>query len=151
MLECTNFGGRTEERYLAPRVLHFGQQQLWWECQELGANEALDRTMPMHYNLKGKELDSASEIGDPKYDGIIRDWSQILSTYSKSSLTKAEDKLVAISGIAKHFQKRLGNDQYVAGLWRGCLAEQLLWKVARCTTYKLSQYRAPSFSVSDIS
>jgi len=28
-----------QERFLSPRILHFGNDQLWWECQELQAYE----------------------------------------------------------------------------------------------------------------
>jgi hypothetical protein len=43
-------------------------------------------------------------------------------------LTYSEDKLVALSGVARHFQPKL-NDQYVAGLWRNELLRQLCWSV----------------------
>lgn len=81
-----------------------------------------------------------------QYEEMITTWSGILHTYCRSSLTRAEDKLVAISGISKHFQILLGNDQYIAGLWRGCLATQLLWYCLSHATSRVHPYRAPSFS-----
>lgn len=48
-------------------------------------------------------------------------WNEkIIGPYTAFSLTKAEDKLVAVSGVAKLWRSRLGND-YVAGLWKRVL------------------------------
>jgi hypothetical protein len=46
--------------------------------------------------------------------------------YSKASLTHTEDKLPALSGLAKVFMLHL-DDQYVAGLWRGDILRGVLW------------------------
>jgi len=48
-------------------------------------------------------------------------WNELEEAYSRMDLTKQSDKLIAISGIAKHMQDVL-NDLYVAGLWESRLA-----------------------------
>jgi len=40
-------------------------------------------------------------------------WERIVEAYTACQLTKAEDKLIALSGIAKHMQPILGNDEYL--------------------------------------
>jgi len=60
---------------------------------------------------------------------ILRFWAEIIYTFSQCQLTREEIKLVALSGIAKAVQKHLSNNQYLAGLWRQELDENLLWLI----------------------
>jgi hypothetical protein len=50
--------------------------------------------------------------------------------YTQCELTK-EDKLLAVSGIARLMHERFG-DEYVAGLWKSLLLGGLCWRVDRC-------------------
>ncbi|KAF1974360.1 hypothetical protein BU23DRAFT_461772 [Bimuria novae-zelandiae CBS 107.79] len=91
-------------------------------------------------------------------------WRRIVEVYSKTAITKSEDKLIALSGIAKLMADKIGGSgspaEYVAGLWKNQLASQLLWKVDpdfdRLTKVFTTQttapesYRAPSFSWASI-
>jgi hypothetical protein len=83
---------------------------------------------------------------------ILDFWAEIIFTFSQCQLTQEEDKLVAMSGIAKVVQKNLLNDQYLAGLWRQALDINLLWYIEnpKYPNGELSrrpkQYRAPSWS-----
>lgn len=70
--------------------------------------------------------------------------------YSRAQLTYSKDKLVAISGIARHFRSII-QDKYVAGLWATNLERQLCWTINReissaGTKEKTALYRAPSWS-----
>jgi hypothetical protein len=77
-------------------------------------------------------------------------WADVLSQYTKGELTKSEDKLVAVSGIAGEMYKHLENkDEYVAGLWKRYLIPGLLWEVDTTSLSRKSRpnnYRAPSWS-----
>ncbi|RDW87873.1 hypothetical protein BP5796_03567 [Coleophoma crateriformis] len=87
-------------------------------------------------------------------------WKRVVETYSKTRLTKATDKLIALAGIAKIMSRRILNgrdEDYVAGMWRDNLESQLLWRVDPAVkkdgTYDfhsdrpgMDEYRAPSFS-----
>src|ERR1700722_7064597 len=55
-------------------------------------------------------------------------WGLVVEMYTKGQLTKENDKLVAIAGVAAMF-KALLDDEYLAGLWRRYLPNQLLWHV----------------------
>lgn len=66
--------------------------------------------------------------------------------YSRCQLTKASDKLVALSGIARHVQAEL-QDTYVAGLWKSNFVESLAWRTqAEIRNSRPKIYRAPSWS-----
>lgn len=62
-------------------------------------------------------------------------WNRVVEDYSKRSMTKEQDKLIAISGLAKDIQPNVhrtqgdGDSRYLAGLWERFLLEQLLWRV----------------------
>ena len=53
-------------------------------------------------------------------------WYGIVKEYSTRSLTKATDRLPALSGLAAKINKKLEDDQYIAGLWREDLERGLL-------------------------
>ncbi|KAF2118166.1 hypothetical protein BDV96DRAFT_488974 [Lophiotrema nucula] len=87
-------------------------------------------------------------------------WKRIVEVYSRTAITKSEDKLVALSGMAGWMARRIGTPAqpatYVAGLWTLHLASQLLWRVEPTfraidgqfehLTVAPDKYRAPSFS-----
>ncbi|KAF4625854.1 hypothetical protein G7Y89_g12310 [Cudoniella acicularis] len=146
-----------QERFLAPRVLHFGFQ-LMWECQELDAAEKYPVGLPEDLKpsacFKSLEEEPRMKPWNGRWEkshshNIV--WNKIMRTYSRTALTKPEDKLIALSGIAKMLQVVM-EDEYIAGMWKRHFAGQLLWRV---DTTPLSngvlasrpkEYRAPSFS-----
>ena len=153
-----------QERWLSPRVLHYGRDQLLWECRELDACETYPDGLPkpLRNALSGFKLDPevsrtlgySGEANATTHDPALlyRDiWNNIVNKYTITSLTKGEDKLVAISGIAKRIQGLL-HDEYLAGLWRRHLPSQLLWEVrdrvrmTRLPSARPRPYRAPSWS-----
>ncbi len=56
------------------------------------------------------------------------EWFQIVEEYSGRQLTRQNDKLVALSGIATRIQQDSGY-HYLAGLWRESLLLDLLWHI----------------------
>ena len=153
-----------QERWLSPRVLHYGRDQLLWECRELDACETYPDGLPkpLRNALSGFKLDPElltpleywrqDDNTESHPDEVHRrTWRSIVDKYSVTSLTKEEDKLVAISGIAKRMQGLL-DDEYLAGLWRKDLPCQLLWWVDNSelvTDLHVARprpYRAPSWS-----
>jgi hypothetical protein len=81
-----------------------------------------------------------------------RGWRNVLNMYCKRSLPKPEDKLPALSNIARHIADKTG-DTYVAGLWRSELIGGLAWQATGYSvgrTSDVSAYRAPSWSWASI-
>ncbi|KAJ0314894.1 hypothetical protein Brms1b_006428 [Colletotrichum noveboracense] len=154
-----------QERLLSPRVLHFGRDQLYWECREHAAAECypdgLPETLRNGVPAKFKRLNPAVPSLDADQEETVdpfayhRIWNSIVRSYSDTRLTKASDKLIALSGIAKDFQTKL-NDTYVVGMWRSTLESSLLWHVSRQSqidgspSVRPEPYHAPTFSWASI-
>jgi hypothetical protein len=89
-------------------------------------------------------------VSSKKTNAIYDAWQHIVSKYSARDLTVAADKFPAISGIASKIRKAT-HTEYLAGLWKGNLASDLLWSASPLTignakSFKLDTWRAPSFS-----
>ena len=135
-----------QERLLSRRVLHFSQQQMFWECHELDACETfpggLEAVLPdIAIGFKNLHSTSTSE------NRLAPQWERVVRSYSKAALTKPSDKIIALAGIATEMESIL-NDNYLAGLWARNLAEQLVWQVVsnKLEASRPSSYRAPSWS-----
>ncbi|KAF4925691.1 hypothetical protein CGCVW01_v003441 [Colletotrichum viniferum] len=154
-----------QERLLSPRVLHFGRDQLYWECRDHAAAECypegLPETLRNGVPAKFKRLNLAVPSSDADPEEAVdpfayhRIWNSIVRSYSDTHLTKASDKLIALSGIAKDFQTKI-NDTYVVGMWYSTLESSLLWHVSRQSqidgspSVRPELYRAPTFSWASI-
>lgn len=148
-----------QERFLAPRTLHFGASQIYWECSKLVACESFPFGMPLEGLVFGNEIAQAKcfviregQKQDEKYwNQFSTFWQNIVSHYSQARLTNEEDKLVAISGVARFCHNRTG-DQYIAGLWKRNLHHHLLWFGVRhvepsaTAATSLKKYIAPTWS-----
>lgn len=55
-------------------------------------------------------------------------WWTIVRAYSSSKLTFPSDKLIVISSFAKAMRTTM-DDEYIIGMWRRNLEEDLLWFV----------------------
>lgn len=159
-----------QERLLSPRVLHFCQDQLAWECRQCDAAECLPLGIS-HFELEGSEVREGARLKalipeeyGPQPIGIDlmqisrathEDWKRIVEKYSTASLTKPQDKLIAIAGIAELLSTRIGKGfTYAAGIWEMYLASQLLWHVndvyedgqLSYPSRRRSEYGLPTFS-----
>lgn len=156
-----------QERLLAPRTLHFAAQQIFWECNEMNACEMYPKELPSTHFLDDQQpsirchrpLFSANagksdeNFGQQPYSA--QDpyfyWSRIVDAYSRCYLTRPEDKLAALSGLASQLQQ-MTKDDYYAGLWSKDLAGQLLWTIVGCVqadgtaSRRPEPYRAPTWS-----
>ncbi|PFH58308.1 hypothetical protein XA68_13889 [Ophiocordyceps unilateralis] len=160
-----------QERLLAPRTLHFGREQVFWECVEAGCCETHPQVvdcfdMSDFYDEKGKEegqelerhqflwkpllaLSYRRHFDDPCTQ-LIHDWYGIAEYYVSRELTRAGDKLVAISGLANDMKNRLrelkpGPHRYLAGFWEDNLITAIGWNVLN-PAERAIDYRAPSWS-----
>jgi len=148
-----------QERFLAPRTLHFASNQLFWECGRVSCCE-------MFPSMGLKDLYLPAFPGSRLKDrvGKVRRWTQwrsIVEHYSRASLTKEKDKLFAMAGLASNYHSSTGST-YLAGLWQEGIEKQLLWSSVHglksrsrqqpesSGNTRPSEYRAPSWSWASI-
>jgi len=139
-------GWAFQERLLAPRVLHFGPDELIWDCNETRECQC-GSVFHLSEDIRKSEFDKAL------HDGTISSqtklgalWRRIVIQYCSLTLTKPSDKFPAIAGIAEVVQ-RSRNSVYLGGVWSDTLALDLLWQAQE--PRKDSQEilgRAPSWS-----
>ncbi|KAI3553894.1 heterokaryon incompatibility protein [Colletotrichum abscissum] len=143
-----------QERFLAPRVLHFGKRQLAWECNELTALEMFPAGLPSFVVPQSKSEILSALIGDqspgePANRHFREAWSFLVGQYSRCELTNETDKLIAFSGVAKMVELYTGNE-YIAGTWKNTLIYDLAWYRTGTDSEKWpsssTSYRAPSWS-----
>ena len=139
-----------QERILAPRTIHFAEDQMFWECNRTIASELHPITIPGSTASRSNcTRDPASEwtLEIPQDCAVIEFWQRLVNDYCRGRLTISSDKLMAISGIAKefHLKGNLKPEEYLAGLWAINLNQQLVWYVPRHGR-RPQLYRAPSWS-----
>ncbi|KAF4344553.1 het domain protein [Fusarium beomiforme] len=147
-------GWAMQERILSPRIIHFAADQLYWECYH-GIQESEDKLLWVGRNINIPKLAhrvkpaNDGKEKEKEVNSLLRYWYVHLvgGDYSRRSLTFSDDKLLAISGVAKTFDNihPLG---YMAGHW--CedddeLVKSLCWKRGG-PGKKSAKYRAPSWS-----
>ena len=109
-----------QERHLARRILHFTEREIFWECCSKApyfACETFPNGAPCFYNERNVLLGGSMLTQMRSIMEIHRLWGDLCEMYSEKKLSKSTDKLVAISGLAKEFQKLLPYDIYFSGLW----------------------------------
>ncbi|KAF5643818.1 heterokaryon incompatibility protein [Fusarium sp. NRRL 52700] len=156
----TDRGWVFQERILSPRVLHFANTQIVWECFEMNKSEMFPRWSPQPtdavYTPNLKAIDAFFDDGhrrtawakeeDKKMTvDVYHQWINLVKTYSKCSLTCPDDRLIAMAGIAEMFKKNSG-DEYLAGLWRSRIVEGLNWVVLEPEPRPQNPERVPSWS-----
>ncbi|KAF2855715.1 HET-domain-containing protein [Plenodomus tracheiphilus IPT5] len=130
-----------QERMLAPRILHFCQHQIFWDCAEISACESLPGGLPLpldqlssidrHWRGRLQEGGSNSSLmlSATNDDSPEDFWKAAVAAYTSLDLTKQIDKRLAVWGIAKLVRDSL-DEEYAVGMWSSFLEEQLAWKVA---------------------
>jgi hypothetical protein len=146
-----------QERILSPRIIHFGARQLFWADQTGGGGtEQWPKGIPFeadgHINIDDTLLDDWQVMLQPEdtYREKSDAWASIVEKYSKRVFTYNTDKLAGISGIAREVQEVTG-DEYLAGIWKVDLLDQLLWAVCDPnSSSRIQPYTAPTWSWASI-
>lgn len=143
-----NRGWVFQERFLACRVLHFGQRQIGWECQVSEAIGAFpgglphslsvgSRSKPGNREALSKASQEAQSQAQIVQNGLLVSfvtdirftewWNSVIKDYSRCKFTFTKDKLIALSGVAKYVAKSRPMDRYLAGMWQSCMVYGLAW------------------------
>ncbi|KAF4973282.1 hypothetical protein FSARC_357 [Fusarium sarcochroum] len=100
-----------QERILAPRVLHFGLEQVALECCSAsvcerlpygdpttgGGHALMSLTKQFVLGVRNDDLDQLT------LEGVFRDWNQVVRGYAQGQLTVETDRLVALAGLVDAF------------------------------------------------
>ncbi|KAJ9613324.1 hypothetical protein H2200_003266 [Cladophialophora chaetospira] len=135
-----------QERLMSTRLIHFTQHTIFWECAELCASEF----EPDKTDIGGLQTlsvllppTSDQEVPAEVKENTMSAWIGIVEDYTRRNLTVVTDKFPAISAIAERVALLTG-DEYIAGLWKSRLLDDLLWT----GLWKFPSYRTRSYTYS---
>lgn len=125
--------------------MYFVQEKVYWEFRELEASEA----WPEHTEsfLTPTRSSILYGPGSESWDKHTL-WHVVIREYSARELTYDEDKLPALSGLARETAelRRDANEKYLAGIWRSTVLCDLCWGNDQETPRIPEEYLAPSWS-----
>lgn len=149
-------GWVAQEMLLSPRVLHFCNGELVYECMRgpvcsccsvrtlshgdygrknpvWSMNAKKDSNLSKLRSLLGYNSAATNDSSttqsvskSPPEEPHFSEWRQMLMNYSDLFLTFEKDRFPAISGLARCFSSKF-NTTYTAGLWVENLRNDLLW------------------------
>ncbi|KAK3401095.1 heterokaryon incompatibility protein-domain-containing protein [Sordaria brevicollis] len=165
-----------QERMLPPRLLHFGGEQVYWECR----HHAISEAHPIKKNFdeylwtfgpftpRGKlralcdtttepkarnDLDFTPTSGqvttmDPTLLKLLQHWQEILTNYTITSLTCSSDRLIALAGVVQTIKFQTGLTYLpISGTWKEFWPLDLLWNFRQVLALRFpSDTGAPSWS-----
>ena len=158
-LEESELGSRawaSQERILAPRIIYYAAEQIFWECRDDRRAESTIQMLRDTYqsynkryhdrlrtdysnaynyteylNSKAATTTEDEESSDDDEMTIRPEgWFWAIQGYSRRHLTNPTDKLPALSGLAQNVfhPRRATGGHYLAGLWSNDIVRQLLWE-----------------------
>jgi hypothetical protein len=147
----TRRGWILQERILSPRTVYFGQEEVFWECSSVTASETIpwgwkdksplvkfnsyDLALPtgtlltsepphLEYQQSPKKIRrSFGDIHESDTLGPLYNyWYRLVEAYTGKDLTKSEDRLPAIFGLAQAIHKsgmpyKIFSECYLDGIW----------------------------------
>jgi hypothetical protein len=141
---CDRRGWIFQEQILAPRVLYFDADQIAWECCESSLRQDGrfdDHALTQFGNFPNfKVVLGLGAIPPTTYEVDPRKhswWARIVDEFTRRDLTYVTDRLAALSGIAKAYERSTGKT-YLAGNWKEELLSQLSWNRTGCAEMTVS-------------
>ncbi|KAL8387758.1 hypothetical protein RB595_009691 [Gaeumannomyces hyphopodioides] len=154
----TTRGWCMQERLLSPVVLHFGRDQMYWECCSFTLEENRGRSTS-NYDSTSSDYGGPGGISceswnyrTPAFTRARKNfhvsgpgsWYTAVEEYSHRNVTFRRDKLVAIAGVAKLVRPAEAECSYIAGHFMGGgydILSSLFWSAR----VKLTNGKAPGF------
>jgi hypothetical protein len=135
-----------QEQWLSPRMVHFTQHELIWQCRTLSTCECglLDDVAVNDVGLFSLDRSGYNPTSE-------NDWGQIVKSYSARAVTVPTDRLPALAGVATEFakgQRRKDppcDDYYLCGHWRLSIKHTFFW-VLTAPVIRRPSVRLPSWS-----
>ncbi|KAI6083359.1 heterokaryon incompatibility protein-domain-containing protein [Hypoxylon rubiginosum] len=123
-LDIETRGWTFQEFLLPPRVLHFGQFDITWRCQETHTCQC--GAVGSGRYLWCEMLARAAKPVPCDRNEALEWWATVVQYYQPRKLSHGSDKLRALSGLAQIYAAETG-DTYLAGLWKRSLIHDLCW------------------------
>jgi len=149
-----------QEDLLSPRLLFYGDFEVVWACAtcvktisgiqaEICDTGETELARLRRLFSEGSTSAQTSDASHGNSDTMTR-WEDLIREYSRRKLSRSDDKLPALSGLAMKFQ-RLIDGEYLAGLWSCWLPTHLLWRITGPSGTGVDQHvngtwRAPTWS-----
>jgi hypothetical protein len=138
-----------QERLLSPRLVYFTAGEVMWECSKVSACECFEpgtNARPDYLIRESEKRLYQKAIAKPGFQYTKMHWREIVSTYSALKLTFEKDKLPALSGVAKEMFRSRPGDEYLAGLWKNSVLDDLCWSFRgdEGSGLRPSAWRSPS-------
>lgn len=128
-----------QENALAARIVHYTSHGLVFECKGdsgVYCEEMPDTPLPLDW-IRSLPYSFVDHSGDS-----YKQWHELVKTYSSRELTFHADKLPAIGGAAAQMSKIIDSN-YLAGLWRKNLLNDLLWNADTWGIEKTGAFTQP--------
>ncbi|KAK4167805.1 heterokaryon incompatibility protein-domain-containing protein [Cladorrhinum sp. PSN259] len=151
-----------QERVLSRRILHFAQSQLYWECNEgtFGEDGYVVQKRGLRdcagHETRFSKLSYSSVMYDDSTGPLsasdfITQWARLVEVYSTLKLTRGDDRLPAVAGLAAAFSSRVADksSRYFDGVWEQDLASHLAWSITNTKperAHRVYQYQESSNS-----
>jgi hypothetical protein len=134
-------GWTFQEERLSPRILHWTAHGVFWTClsgscssshSEFTFNKPGEKS-PFFENFD-EPFYQENEEGLGKFTHIDSVWSRVIETYSTREFQRMNDRLPALSGLARKYAMRNNTGEtklrYLAGHWMDSFHSSLLWVIA---------------------
>ncbi|KAK4183448.1 HET-domain-containing protein [Podospora australis] len=146
-------GWTLQEKLLPPRSLVYASDTLKYHCQtetvSIGQAVCEPSTgMRLPHNVYDPKDKGSGKWTAEDWRNARQAWLSIIFLYTFRNISRENDKLPAVGGVAEQFARVTG-DEYYAGLWKKSLLFDLLWEIEGSVTepkVRPENYRAPSWS-----
>jgi hypothetical protein len=117
-----------QEKILSPAIAHFGMRQMHWECLNSTTSEVWrTKSTPTPGPWKNILRETQRPGIESYHKGYFIAWYMIMQYYTTMNLTIEYDRLPAILGLAKRFEKSY-QATFLAGLWLEDIHRGILWQ-----------------------
>ncbi|KAF2395892.1 HET-domain-containing protein [Trichodelitschia bisporula] len=116
-------GWTLQERVISRRIIHFGTDELFWECQHLKVAEdgaVLPNRLPSFRDLSNWRGSSRWPLRNP--------WLNLIVNYSQRLLTRETDTFPAILGLIASLEPARMNE-CASDIWAKDFVQGLLWYI----------------------
>lgn len=142
-------GWALQERLLSPRILHFLDEQIAWECRTTLYMEEFRGYLSdpdYHFTIRiiSHSLNTANVKGELGVNSQLRSWRVAFQELAVRYFTHSSDVFPSLSGFASAIEiPELG--KYLAGVWENSPFISMFW-FPRWSQDEGSPYIAPSWS-----